>query len=167
MRTHPDHVVAAALAAYDCIGTNDHRAIARAALAVGVPRPTVHGWIAGKRYISPTVLEARQAKKEDIAQRLETIVHSIIDCMPSKLDTAPLNQVAVALGICIDKRQLLLGQPNSIQAGVFLTADQREARLREIFDRRLAGKSVGQPVGQEAEIEVESAKPLKTKKESD
>jgi hypothetical protein len=53
--------------------------------------------------------------------------------MPSRLEAAPLNQLAVTLGIAIDKRQLLMGQPNSIQASVYLTHEERVARLDAIF----------------------------------
>lgn len=151
MRTHPDHVVAAALAAYDCIGTKNHRAIARAAQAVNVPLPTVIDWIKGKRYISPDIMEARSAKKQELTERLDEIAHRILDHIPAKLDTAPLNQCAVALGIAIDKRQLLLGQATSIQAGVFLTTQQREEKLSQIFAKRMIGKP------QDVVVEAEKA----------
>ena len=79
----------------------------------------------------------RQVKKRELADRLEDTSHSILDAIPEKIDSASLNQLAIALGVSIDKRLLLLGQPNSIQAGVYLTQEQRVKRLDEIFARHL------------------------------
>jgi len=44
--------------------------------------------------------------------------------------------LAISPGIVIDKRQLLLGRPNNIQAAVFLPKEQRIERLRQIFEGR-------------------------------
>jgi hypothetical protein len=45
--------------------------------------------------------------------------------MPAKLDDASLQQSATATGILIDKAQLLRQRPTSIQAGFYLTQEQR------------------------------------------
>jgi len=134
---HSDAVKAAALAAYDAIGTNDSYAIDRAAGIVHLPRQTVWHWVRRAR-IPESVQRLRQKNRLALSDRLEEIVHRILDVIPEALDSAPLNQLAVALGISIDKRLLLQGQPNSIQAGVYLTREQRVQALDSIFSRHQA-----------------------------
>jgi hypothetical protein len=124
---HPDAVKAAALAAYDTIGTRDGYAIARAAAI------TVAEWVRNERFVNGDVTRIRQEKKSDLADECEDMARGIIGSMPAKLEDASLQQSATAAGILIDKAQLLRQRPTSIQAGVYLTQEQRVARLDAIF----------------------------------
>jgi hypothetical protein len=133
---HPDAVKAAALAAYDSLGTRDTYALQRAAEITSIPYETIRSWLKRAGH-NPDVVHLHAHQKLDLAQKLENIAHSFLDAMPEKLPTAPLNQVAVALGIAIDKRLLLLGQPNQIGISVHLTQEQRAKRLDDIFQRHL------------------------------
>jgi hypothetical protein len=143
-------VKAAALAAYDAIGTRDSFAIARAAEIVHLPRQTIWHWVHRAR-LPEAVQRLRQVNRLDLADRLEETAHRIIDHIPEKLESAPLNQLAVTMGIAIDKRLLLQGQPNSIQAGVHLTQEQRIQRLDAIFAPHMAQSSRPNPVSIEPE----------------
>jgi hypothetical protein len=149
---HPDAVKAAALAAYDSIGTGDGYAIARAAAIVHLPRTTVAEWIRNERYVNGDATEIRHMKKRDLADECEDIARGIIGSMPSKLEDATLQQSATAAGILIDKAQLLRQRPTSIQAGVYLTQEQKVARLDAIFAphlQRSVALAVEGQIGQE------------------
>jgi hypothetical protein len=61
--------------------------------------------------------------------------------MPAKFEDATLQQSPTAAGILIDKAQLLRQRPTSIQAGVYLTREQKVARLDEIFAPHLLAPS--------------------------
>jgi hypothetical protein len=135
---HPDAVKAAALAAYDSIGTRDGYAIGRAAAIVHLPRTTVAEWIRNERHVNGDVTEIRQMKKTDLADECENMARGIISSMPAKIEDASLQQSATAAGILIDKAQLLRQRPTSIQAGVYLTVEERAARLDAIFARHQA-----------------------------
>jgi hypothetical protein len=75
---HPDAVKAAALAAYDSIGTRDGYAITRAAAIVHLPRTTVAEWIRNERFVNGDVPEIRQMKKTDLADECENMARGIM-----------------------------------------------------------------------------------------
>jgi hypothetical protein len=63
----------------------------------------------GKNNPPPT--ELRNEKKEELHIELEKVAYKLIAAMPDKINEANLQQIATSLGIVIDKKQLLSGQP--------------------------------------------------------
>ena len=115
-RTYSDSQVAEALAVVDACGGN----VQRASQTTGVPRKTLAGWVSGQvqRVSAPEVIdemvELRQEKRGDLAERMEEIVWQLAEAIPGKINDAPLNQVAVSLGILIDKMRLLREESTAI-----------------------------------------------------
>jgi hypothetical protein len=66
-------------------------------------------------------------------QRASPASAGIIGSMQAKVPNANLQKSTTAAGILIDKAQLLRQRRTSIQAGVYLTQEQKVARLDEIF----------------------------------
>ena len=126
---------AVALAYYASCGQN----MKKTARDCGFPEATLRGWLKGKAVNAPT-REKSHLKKLDLDARLEALVHSLLDVIPDKLDDAPLREVATALGIGIDKMQLLRSKPTEIIEDASLTDERRAARIAEILqsarDRR-------------------------------
>jgi hypothetical protein len=79
--------------------------------------------------------ELRRRKREMLAGALEEIVWHCVGLLPDKLDSAPANHVATAMGIALDKIAILSGEPTQIIETHELAPDQRLARLREIRAR--------------------------------
>jgi hypothetical protein len=87
---HPDAVKAAALAAYDAIGTRNGYAIARAAEIVHLPRKTVSDWVRDERFVNGDVAEIRREKRRDLADECEDMARGIIGSMPAKFGVDPI-----------------------------------------------------------------------------
>src|SRR5262245_15155376 len=104
-RRYTDEERAAALAVLDMEGGNQVAAARRA----GVSRSTLQTWIDGR--VSSAVPELRQAKREDLTARLESILHHLLDGLsdPAALAAASLRDRAVAVGIVVDKLAILRG----------------------------------------------------------
>lgn len=113
-RQFSDNDKAAALAALDANGGN----VLKTAKQINVPRSTLQEWANGR--VNHDVPELRQQAKKALAERLEEIAHQLIDAVPDKIADASLQQVATALGIVVDKKQLLTGEATS-RADVRLT----------------------------------------------
>lgn len=140
---HSDNRKAEALAALDANGGN----VARTARQLGIPRKTLSEWAAG-RGVAEDVAEIRQQKTEALADRLETIAHSLLDSFKDKLPDASLKDAATAFGIAVDKMRLLREEPTSIQkTEAELTPEERAQRVRELLerarDRSVAAVSAG------------------------
>jgi hypothetical protein len=80
------------------------------------------------------VADLRHQKRGDLADRLEAVAHELLDALPAKIKDAPLNQLAVALGILIDKL-ILLRRQSATPAGGELGDEERIARLRQLAER--------------------------------
>jgi hypothetical protein len=80
------------------------------AIDTGIPYHTLRHWAAGDRH--PEAVQMAWEKMPPLADRLEEVVSLLAEGMddPLKFRKAPLNQIAVALGILIDKVHLLRGQ---------------------------------------------------------
>jgi transposase-like protein len=138
----------AALAALAANGGN----LERTARQIGIPRNTLRIWDQEAKKVesaapvsdkiptsksypplinAPLVQEARKT----LAAKLDNIAHLLADDMarPEKIEGAGLNQVAVALGITIEKMRLLLDKPTQIH-GSDLTDAERMARLASLAD---------------------------------
>lgn len=80
----------------------------------GIPHQTIRRWV---EY--PERFSALQTEKQDnLLEKLDKRAHDLIDAMPDKIPGASLSATATALGIVIDKSQLLRGLPTSINAEV-------------------------------------------------
>lgn len=120
-RKYSDSERAAALAAVDLNGGN----VDRTARDLGIPRKTLDEWVKG-RSSNWEMAELRQAQKKDIADKIEDLVHIILDAMPDKVEKAGLSACAVSVGVGIDKMRLMRNQPTGI-----LEVDDKRKQLAE------------------------------------
>jgi transposase-like protein len=107
----------------------------------GVPKSTLWMWAnihkAGK--LIPTtapqpdaelVAEANAKFQRDLASKLESLVHKLLDSAPEKIERANLRDTMVAVGIGIEKMKLLRGEPTEIT--------RREESVKSLTDEQLA-----------------------------
>ena len=115
-RAYSDSQVAEALAVVDACGGN----VQRASKTTGVPRKTLEGWTNGRsqRVSAPEIVdevaELRHEKRGDLASKMEEVAWRLAEAIPSKINDAPLNQIALSLGIVIDKMRLLREESTAI-----------------------------------------------------
>lgn len=88
-----------------------------------VPEQTIRRWTK-EAHLNKLV----PPKKEELADRLEELAHSLVDAIPGKVTMAPLQQVATTLGIVTEKMLLLRGEPTSIEHHSSEDARERIAR---------------------------------------
>lgn len=89
--------------------------VAQVARLTQIPHQTIRRWVeASDRY------SALQTEKQiDLAQKLENNAHKLANSIADHdLSIVPLASKATALGIMVDKMQLLRGEPTSITANV-------------------------------------------------
>jgi hypothetical protein len=102
-RSYSDEEWATALAALDGNGGNRQRT----ARQLGIPRKTLATWASGA--VHPVVADLRHQKKRELADALEQVACRLLDAIPSKLEGASLLELAISLGILVDKMLLLRG----------------------------------------------------------
>lgn len=125
--------VAQIRAAYQAEGT-----INAAARVTGFHHRTVRKYIEGEP--APTTAAKPAPKKEDIPPQMRRVLVLMLDHLltPGTIEKMNGQQLAVAMGIIVDKHELLTGEPTvrtesgSIDPGK-LTPEEREAaaRIRE------------------------------------
>ena len=100
---YSDDFRAEALAALAANGGN----VKRTARQLGLPRKTLDGWATGRTPPPPAHL--RHQKSERLAQALESVVRQLLEeaSRPEATAAAPLKDLALALGIAVDKMLLL------------------------------------------------------------
>lgn len=98
-----------AVAVYDNTGN-----LELASETLGIPKSTLHGWLQDPSYPS----DVRIKKAQSLADKFENAAHTFIDLAVKKAKKAPVNHLATAAGIAVDKMQLLRGQPTNITANV-------------------------------------------------
>jgi transposase-like protein len=97
-RRYRDDFRAAALAALTANAGN----VARTARQLGLSRKTLEGWATGRTPSPPAHL--RHQKKAALADALEALARRMLDAMTAeKIKAATLLEIAVALGVCVDK----------------------------------------------------------------
>lgn len=133
-RRYSDDERAAALAALAANANN----LSRTSKELGIPVATLESW--SKRKTHPEASENSEAKKGPLADHLEAIAWKLADSMPDKLKDAELRDVAVSLGVIVDKMQLLRGRPTDITKNdpTGLSDDEIRDRIEEIRRRRAA-----------------------------
>ena len=122
-----------------CRYSDDDRANALAALAanggninrtareLGIPEKTLRNWANGTSH--PEAANLAEQKKQPLAALLEDVARKLAGDLANGAAKDP----AVALGIVIDKRQILLGQPTSITRS--LSDAERADRLRALVEQ--------------------------------
>jgi transposase-like protein len=117
-RSYTDEQRASALAALEA-NAGDVRKTAR---ELGIPEATLRLWKQGKRH--PEAAAMCAAKKAPLAEALREVARQLLESIPSKIDESSLSQVAVAMGIAVDKAQLLDGKPTGIQDTVLTVQEE-------------------------------------------
>lgn len=122
---------AAALAALEANGGN----LTRTAAQLGMSTSTLRRWRnqhadpASTGPLKTAAAEALPEARASIADRLREFIHSALDVAGGKLTEANLAQVFTAIGISVEKAQLLEGKPTGI--------DRHEHERRETPERAL------------------------------
>jgi len=122
---------AAALAALE---TNDGN-LTRTARQLNISTSTLRRWRnaqtdpANTGPLKKATQDALPEARQNIADRLREFVHAALDLAPDKLSEANLQQTFTAVGISLDKAQLLDGKPTEIA--------QHEHKRNEVPERAL------------------------------
>jgi transposase-like protein len=107
-RRYTDDERAACLAALSANGGN----VERTAADCGVPETTLRQWSKGTRHVEASQMSGK--KKKDLGTKLNELAHKLAGAMPGKIKDANLRDLAVSMGVAIDKSRLLSGQPTNI-----------------------------------------------------
>lgn len=127
-RRYSDSDKAAALTVLDANEGN----LNKTAKQLDIPRTTLERWVEGR--VSDDVPQLRQQTKKALANELEALAYKLIEAMPEKLEGANLQQASVALGIVVEKMQLLRGDPTE-RFEHTLDDRERASRITAILDR--------------------------------
>lgn len=132
--------------------TDDDRAAALAALEanegnlrqtareLGIAETTLRRWrnqqAPSENGAHKKAVEARLPKQRaSLAERFKDFVHEALDAAPAKLENASMGDLFRAIGISVDKIQLLEGKPTGIEeVRGELTDAERAARVARLFD---------------------------------
>src|SRR6266851_1738917 len=108
-RTYSDEQRGNALAALAANGGN----VGRTARDLRIPEATLRQWARGQRH--PEAVQMSEQKKGPLADRLEELAHALVDDL-LKADgrQGTVQAKTTAIGIVIDKVQLLRGKPTGI-----------------------------------------------------
>lgn len=130
-----DQDKATALAALDANNGN----VNRTAKQLHIAESTLRSWTNG-RGTNSDVAVLHEVKKGELADRLEEIAHRILNTLPDKLKDANVQQLATALGIVLDKKQLLEGKPTERTETIDTTLDndERLKRINSLLERARA-----------------------------
>lgn len=116
---------------YALLNTSSAHEVAR---VTGIPLGTVLWWKQNpKEGLDEQIIEA----SKDLREELRRVLFLLIGALPDKIEDAPLNHTAVALGILFDKIQLLEGRPTNIDEvrdGDPISDDERAARVAALLD---------------------------------
>ncbi len=133
-RSYSDNEKAEALAALDANGGN----VTLTARQLTIPKQTLENW-SNERGIHPAVTEMGTQKKEDLRASLESLAAKLVDRLTNGVDLASFKDASIALGIAVDKMQLLAGKPTVITEPQRLTPEERRRRIDELISKRGSG----------------------------
>jgi transposase-like protein len=105
---------------------------------LGIPECTLRQWATGRRH--PEARQMSEEKKAPLADRLEQIAHDLLDDLadPDRRRASSLKETATALGIALDKMQLLRGRATAItQHDLSTLSDDELARQIQDLEGRL------------------------------
>lgn len=95
-----------------------------------IPPATIRRWSLGDGY-HPSVQMTLEERQKLIADRLETVIHRLLDIVPDKENEATLQQTMTSVAIAIDKMRLMREQPTQItQRETAINASELLERLR-------------------------------------
>jgi transposase-like protein len=117
-RRYTDEQRASALAALEA-NAGDVRKTAR---ELNIPEATLRQWKHGLRH--PESVQMSAAQKPPLAEALREVARQLLESIPGKIGESSLSQVAVAMGIAVDKAQLLEGKPTGIQDTVLTVQEE-------------------------------------------
>lgn len=143
-RRYSDEEKANALAALASNGGN----VQRTAIALGIPAKTLENWSKGT--VHPSVANLGEGKKVELADLLEETARKLVADLLEMASTSQ-KDCATALGIVIDKRQILLGKPTSVVKSdetVTARTDRYTAALEEMADQQDEGGATGDGAGE-------------------
>lgn len=108
-REYTDDEISSALVALEANGGN----VSKTAREIGIPRMTIIGWRDGTmRSTNPAVTGTRQEKRKELAERLHEVAWGLTELLPDAAKVAKekgwVNQIAIAIGVALDKRELLI-----------------------------------------------------------
>lgn len=137
-RRYSDEERAAALAALTANGGNQELTSRQ----LGIPRHTLRHWYYGERH--PEARARAEGKTDELANELEEAAFKILSFMPARMESASLQQLAVCLGITVDKMQILRNRPTTIN-GVDdgMSDEELERRIQET-EARIAALAAGE-----------------------
>lgn len=140
-KRYSDEERANALAALAANGNN----LTRTSQQLGIPIKTLSNWLHGTRH--PEAVQQGNQKKGPLADAIEEVVYQLVGMMPEKAKSADLKDIAVAVGVGVDKIRLLRDQPTSI-AGRELSDAERSERFSALVKAfREAGGNGHHPNG--------------------
>lgn len=118
-----------------------------AAEQTGIPRTTIIHWLN-----DPELVALRQKTRETMAEDMKALAMVALDALMGAIRRGELEgrDLIVALGVAIDKAQLLSGEATSRTETRDLTDtldDHERARLRDILDDALRQAEVVAPSG--------------------
>lgn len=105
---------------------------------LNVPARTLSRWF--NREQNPPPDRIVSEKRGELVERLESVAHQILDVLPESLDEASTQQLATALGILLDKRQLLSNKPTEITESIATGAKEQ---LAQQFNRLATARPEG------------------------
>lgn len=115
---------------------------------LGIPPQTLDHWVKRERVLS----DVQKLKRDELSSKLETIAHRLSNSiLEHDLDIVPLAAKATAMGITIEKMQLLRGQPTSITEQTSngellgLMREALEAGVIDVTPQDAVGPDVDQP----------------------
>lgn len=108
--------------------------VLKTARETGIPRDTLREWDKNRRGVTPEVMAIQQLKAGSLAEKFERVAHLAADLLSESETIAKASPLDLAKigGICVDKSQLLSGQPTSITSAI-LSEDDRRLRLAELL----------------------------------
>ncbi len=125
---HSDNRKAEALAALDANAGN----VAKTARQLGIPRKTLGEW-AQNRHCNADVAEIRQHVKEALADRMESLLGTIVDAMIAKADDAKFSELSFGVEKITTSMQLLRGEATQIHEAK--PASKPNERLSTIIEQ--------------------------------
>jgi transposase-like protein len=128
-RRYSDQQKAEALA---CLAANAGN-VKRTARQLGIPAATLTHWSKGR--VPPEVTKDGDQKKQCLAEAMEELAFKLVGLAAKRASRADLKELAVCLGIAIDKMLLLRRQPNQIIATETMTHEQRVVAVQALLAR--------------------------------
>ena len=101
---------------------NTDGALERASKESGVPRTTLRNWFNNEHGAPQS--KVRHIKKGEIVARLDRVISKLVEHLYSIADSGDVRETAITLGVVVDKRQLLSGDPTeNLQSRIIIEYD--------------------------------------------